>query len=103
MGQLKPVFKVNGRVTAGNSSPLTDGASMVLLANQQKLDELDLTPLAYLGAYAEIGCDPAYMGYAPYFAIKKLLKETNSTIDDYDLVEINEAFAAQALVFWLPL
>lgn len=96
LGQLKPVFKVNGRVTAGNSSPLTDGASMVLLANQQKLDELDLTPLAYLGAYAEIGCDPAYMGYAPYFAIKKLLKETNSTIDDYDLVEINEAFAAQA-------
>ena len=96
LGQLKPVFKANGRVTAGNSSPLTDGASMVLLANQQKLDELDLTPLAYLGAYAEIGCDPAYMGYAPYFAIKKLLKETNSTIDDYDLVEINEAFAAQA-------
>ena len=96
LGQLKPVFKENGRVTAGNSSPLTDGASMVLLANQQKLDDLDLTPLAYLGAYAEIGCDPAYMGYAPYFAIKKLLKETNSTIDDYDLVEINEAFAAQA-------
>ncbi len=95
-GQLKPVFKENGRVTAGNSSPLTDGASMVLLANQQKLDDLDLTPLAYLGAYAEIGCDPAYMGYAPYFAIEKLLKETNSTIDDYDLVEINEAFAAQA-------
>ena len=96
LGQLKPVFKENGRVTAGNSSPLTDGASMVLLANQQKLDDLDLTPLAYLGAYAEIGCDPAYMGYAPYFAIKKLLKETNSTIDYYDLVEINEAFAAQA-------
>lgn len=96
LGQLKPVFKENGRVTAGNSSPLTDGASMELLANQQKLDDLDLTPLAYLGAYAEIGCDPAYMGYAPYFAIKKLLKETNSTIDDYDLVEINEAFAAQA-------
>lgn len=96
LGQLKPVFKENGRVTAGNSSPLTDGASMVLLANQQKLDDLDLAPLAYLGAYAEIGCDPAYMGYAPYFAIKKLLKETNSTIDDYDLVEINEAFAAQA-------
>ena len=96
LGQLKPVFKENGRVTAGNSSPLTDGASMVLLANQQKLDDLDLTPLAYLDAYAEIGCDPAYMGYAPYFAIKKLLKETNSTIDDYDLVEINEAFAAQA-------
>ena len=78
LGQLKPVFKENGRVTAGNSSPLTDGASMVLLANQQKLDDLDLTPLAYLGAYAEIGCDPAYMGYAPYFAIEKLLKETNS-------------------------
>lgn len=96
LNQLKPVFKEDGRVTAGNSSPLTDGASMLLLANQKKVDELDLNPLAYLGAYAEIGCDPAYMGYAPYFAIKKLLKETNSTIDDYDLVEINEAFAAQA-------
>ncbi|MDE7050781.1 MAG: thiolase family protein [Lactobacillus sp.] len=96
LNQLKPVFKEDGRVTAGNSSPLTDGASMLLLANQKKVDELDLNPLAYLGAYAEIGCDPAYMGYAPYFAIEKLLKETNSTIDDYDLVEINEAFAAQA-------
>lgn len=96
LNQLKPVFKEDGRVTAGNSSPLTDGASMLLLANQKKVDELDLNPLAYLGAYAEIGCDPAYMGYAPYFAIKKLLKETNSIIDDYDLVEINEAFAAQA-------
>lgn len=96
LNKLKPVFKEDGRVTAGNSSPLTDGASMLLLANQKKVDELDLNPLAYLGAYAEIGCDPAYMGYAPYFAIKKLLKETNSTIDDYDLVEINEAFAAQA-------
>ena len=96
LNKLNPVFKEDGRVTAGNSSPLTDGASMLLLANQKKVDELDLNPLAYLGAYAEIGCDPAYMGYAPYFAIKKLLKETNSTIDDYDLVEINEAFAAQA-------
>ena len=96
LGQLKPVFKENGRVTAGNSSPLTDGASMLLLSNQQKLDELNLTPLAYLGAYAEIGCDPAYMGYAPYFAIKELLTKTNSTIEDYDLIEINEAFAAQA-------
>ncbi|WP_278749440.1 thiolase family protein [Lactobacillus taiwanensis] len=95
LSKLKPVFKENGRVTAGNSSPLTDGASMLLLANQQKLDELNLTPLAHLGAFAEIGCDPAYMGYAPYFAIKKLLKETGSTIDDYDVIEINEAFAAQ--------
>lgn len=91
LSKLKPVFKENGRVTAGNSSPLTDGASMLLLADQQKLDELNLTPLAHLGAFAEIGCDPAYMGYAPYFAIKKLLKETGSTIDDYDVIEINEA------------
>lgn len=96
LSKLKPVFKENGRVTAGNSSPLTDGASMLLLANQQKLDELNLAPLAHLGAFAEIGCDPAYMGYAPYFAIKKLLKETGSTIEDYDVIEINEAFAAQA-------
>lgn len=93
---LKPVFKENGRVTAGNSSPLSDGASMLLIATEEKVEELDLQPIARLGAFSEVGFDPAYMGYAPYFAINNLLKNTNTSIDDYDLVEINEAFAAQA-------
>lgn len=93
---LKPVFKENGRVTAGNSSPLSDGASMLLIATEEKVEELNLQPIARLGAFSEVGFDPAYMGYAPYFAINNLLKNTNTSIDDYDLVEINEAFAAQA-------
>lgn len=96
LNNLKPVFKENGRVTAGNSSPLSDGASMLLIATEEKVEELDLQPIAHLGAFSEVGFDPAYMGYAPYFAIKNLLEKTNTTIDDYDLVEINEAFAAQA-------
>lgn len=96
LSKLKPVFKEDGRVTAGNSSPLSDGASMLLIATEEKVEELDLQPIAHLGAFSEVGFDPAYMGYAPYFAIKNLLEKTNTTIDDYDLVEINEAFAAQA-------
>ncbi|MBP2057597.1 acetyl-CoA C-acetyltransferase [Lactobacillus colini] len=96
LNTLKPVFKEDGRVTAGNSSPLSDGASMLLLATEDKIAELNLQPLARLGAFSEVGFDPAYMGYAPYLAIKKLLDQTNSTIEDYDLVELNEAFASQA-------
>lgn len=96
LANLKPVFKVNGRVTAGNSSPLTDGASMILIATAEKVAELNLKPIAQLGKFVEIGCDPAYMGYGPYYAIKKLLQQTQKSLDDYDLIEINEAFAAQA-------
>ena len=96
LSNLKPVFKEDGLVTAGNSSPLNDGASMLLIATEEKVEELNLQPLASLGDFSEVGFDPAYMGYAPYFAIKKLLEKRNTTIDDYDLVEINEAFAAQA-------
>ena len=97
LGNLKPVFKEDGRATAGNSSPLSDGASMLLVATKEKVKELNLKPIAAISNFAEIGCDPAYMGYAPYFAINKLLKKTGTTIDEYDLFEINEAFAAQAI------
>ena len=97
LANLKPVFKEDGRATAGNSSPLSDGASMLLVATKAKVEELNLKPIAVISNFAEIGCDPAYMGYAPYFAINKLLKKTGTTIDDYDLFEINEAFAAQAV------
>lgn len=97
LSNLKPVFKEDGEVTAGNSSPLTDGASMLVLATKAKMEELHLTPIAKLGAFAEAGFDPAYMGYTPYYAVKKLLAKTGRKIDDYDIIELNEAFAAQSI------
>ena len=98
LSKLKPVFKKNGLVTAGNSSPLSDGASMIILASAEKVKELKLQPLARLGSFAESGTDPAYMGLAPYFAVEKLLQKTNNTINDYDAIEVNEAFAAPSVV-----
>lgn len=98
LSKLKPVFKKDGNVTAGNSSPLSDGASMVILATAEKVAELNLQPLARLGAFAESGNDPAYMGIAPYYAVAKLLQKTNKTINDYDVIEVNEAFAAPSVV-----
>lgn len=98
LSKLKPVFKKDGNVTAGNSSPLSDGASIVILATAEKVAELNLQPLARLGAFAESGNDPAYMGIAPYYAVAKLLQKTNKTINDYDVVEVNEAFAAPSVV-----
>ena len=98
LSKLKPVFKKNGLVTAGNSSPLSDGASMIILATAEKVKELKLQPLARLGAFAESGTDPAYMGVAPYFAVEKLLQKTGNTINDYDVIEVNEAFAAPSVV-----
>lgn len=97
LSKLKPVFKNDGQVTAGNSSPLNDGASMLILATKEKMEELHLKPIAKLGQFAEAGFDPAYMGYTPYFAVKKLLAKTSRTIDDYDVIELNEAFAAQSV------
>ncbi|MCO6531303.1 MULTISPECIES: thiolase family protein [Lactobacillus] len=97
LSKLKPVFKENGLVTAGNASPLSDGASMIILATAAKVEELGLKPLARLGAFAESGNDPAYMGFAPYFAVQKLLKETTSRIEDFDIIELNEAFAGQCV------
>ncbi|QNQ83281.1 thiolase family protein [Lactobacillus sp. PV037] len=96
LSNLKPVFKEDGDVTAGNSSPLNDGASMLLVASAEKVKELNLKPIGKIGDFSEIGCDPDYMGYGPYDAIKKLLAKNHTTIDDYDLIEINEAFAVQA-------
>lgn len=97
LSKLKPVFKENGLITAGNSSPLSDGASMIILATGEKVQELNLKPLARLGSFAESGIDPAYMGMAPYFAVKKLLQKTNNMLDDYDAIEVNEAFAAPSV------
>ena len=97
LANLKPSFKKDGKVTAGNASPLSDGASMVILATGEKIDELNLKPLARLGAFAESGIDPAYMGYAPYYAVTKLLQQTGRKITDYDIIELNEAFASQSV------
>ncbi|RMC40721.1 thiolase family protein [Lactobacillus sp. ESL0236] len=97
LNKLKPVFKEHGQITAGNASPLSDGASIVILATQEKVKELNLQPLARLGAYTEAGMDPAYMGFAPYFAVKKLLDISKRQIADYDVIEVNEAFAAPSI------
>lgn len=94
---LKTIFKEDGTVTAGNASPINDGASMLILATADAVKKNNLTPIAKLVGYAEAGTDPNYMGYAPYFAINKLLDKTGTNLDDYDEFEINEAFAAQVV------
>lgn len=97
LASLKTVFKEGGVATAGNSSPLSDGASMLILATEDKVKELNLKPLAKLTAYAEVGLDPQIMGFGPKVVIEKLLQENGQTLADIDLFEINEAFAATSL------
>jgi acetyl-CoA acyltransferase len=98
LGLLRPVFNPKGgTVTAGNSSALSDGASCVLLMSEKKCEELGLEPLAYITSMASAGCDPSIMGYGPVPATKKVLKRAGMKIDDIDLWELNEAFAAQSL------
>lgn len=96
--KLKPAFdKLTGTVTAGNSSQLTDGASFLYLSSEKKAKELGLQPIGYLTAQAAAGLDPSRMGLGPVFATAKLFKQTGLTLKDIDLIEINEAFAAQVL------
>lgn len=97
LGQLKTVFQKDGTVTAGNAASLNDGASALILMTETKAQELGLTPIAVIDNYTEAGCDPDIMGYAPYYAVQKMLKKENSSIEDYDLFELNEAFASQSL------
>jgi acetyl-CoA C-acetyltransferase len=98
LSQMKPVFlKENGTVTAGNASGINDGASAVVLASDQRCKELGLQPLARLVSYAHAGVDPDYMGIGPVPATKLALKRAGLTIDALDVIEANEAFAAQAL------
>jgi acetyl-CoA C-acetyltransferase len=94
---LKPVFREDGRVTAGNSCPLNDGAAAVVVMSDERARELGLKPLARIVATAVSGLDPAIMGVGPIEAVKKVLAQANMTIDDIDIVELNEAFAAQVL------
>ncbi len=97
LAKLKPVFKAGGTVTAGNASQMTDGAAATLLASEEKLKELGLSPLAKLKGYAVAGCKPDEMGLGPLYAVPKLLKQTGMDLKDVGLFEINEAFASQAL------
>lgn len=99
LAKLRPVFAEDdkGTVTAGNSSGINDGASALLLVEESKAKELGLTPLAFVGMSASAGVDPAYMGVGPVPAIRKALKRANLTINDIDLIELNEAFAAQSV------
>ncbi len=95
--KLKPVFKPdNGTVTAGNASGCNDEAAVVVMMSQKKAKEMGLDIKAALCGFASAGIHPSIMGYAPVYAVQKLLKKMNLTVDDIDLFEINEAFAAQA-------
>lgn len=97
LAKLRPAFKKeNGTVTAGNASGINDGAAAVMLMSEDKAKELGLTPLVYIKAYASAGLEPELMGMGPVYAVKKTLAKANWNIADIDLIEANEAFAAQA-------
>jgi acetyl-CoA C-acetyltransferase len=97
LGKLKPAFKPDGSVTAGNASSLNDGAAAVLLMSAAKAQALGLPVLARIAAYANAGVDPAVMGIAPVSATRRCLEKAGWSLDQLDLIEANEAFAAQAL------
>ena len=97
LAKLKPAFKKDGTVTAGNASGINDGAAAVLLMSRRKAEELKMKPLATIVANASAGVDPSMMGIGPVPATKKALEKAQLTIDDIDLIEANEAFAAQSL------
>ena len=95
--KLKPVFHVKGTVTAGNSSQMSDGAAAVVIMSLEKAEELGLKPLARFVSYATSGCLPEEMGIGPVYAIPKALKMAGLNLEDIDIIELNEAFAAQGL------
>ncbi|MCL6635602.1 MAG: acetyl-CoA C-acetyltransferase [Peptococcaceae bacterium] len=97
LAKLKPTFRKNGTVTAGNSSGLNDGAAAVLLTSLEKAREMGLKPLARIVSYARAGVEPDLMGYGPVPAIREALKRAGMTLDQIELIELNEAFAAQYL------
>jgi acetyl-CoA C-acetyltransferase/acetyl-CoA acyltransferase len=98
LAKLKPVFdRRTGTVTAGNASQVTDGAVALLVMSERRAKELGFTPLGTLTGYAYAGCDPSRMGLGPTFAIARAEAETGLTLDDADVVELNEAFAAQTI------
>lgn len=97
MAKLRPAFKKGGSVTAGNASGINDGAAAVLLMSAEKAKELGLEPILKIGEFAAGGLDPAYMGLGPVPAVRNVLKRANMSIADIDMIELNEAFASQAI------
>jgi acetyl-CoA acyltransferase len=97
LAKLKPAFQMNGTITAGNSSQMSDGAAAAIIVSEEKAKELGAKPIARLIAYATAGCPPEEMGIGPVYAIPKALKLAGLTLDDIAVIELNEAFAAQSL------
>ena len=97
LAKLKPVFAADGSVTAGNSSQMSDGAAFVLIMSEEMVKELNITPIARLVNFASAGVEPRIMGIGPVKAIPKALAQAGLTLNDIDLIELNEAFASQAL------
>ncbi|WOV86032.1 acetyl-CoA C-acetyltransferase [Sporosarcina oncorhynchi] len=97
LAKLRPAFKKDGSVTAGNASGINDGAAAFVIMSKTKADELGITPLATITANANAGVDPAVMGIGPVQAVKKVLSKSGMKLEDIDLIEANEAFAAQSL------
>ncbi|HEM5030061.1 TPA: acetyl-CoA C-acetyltransferase [Streptococcus suis] len=97
LATLRPSFKKDGTVTAANASGLNDGCAVLVLMSDEKASELNIQPLAYIEAYATSGLDPALMGLGPITASQKALQKLNKTVEDIDLFELNEAFAAQSI------
>ncbi|WP_025784958.1 acetyl-CoA C-acetyltransferase [Sporosarcina sp. D27] len=97
LSKLRPAFKKDGSVTAGNASGLNDGAAALVIMSKSKADALGITPLATITANANAGVDPAVMGIGPVQAVTNVLKRSNLKLEDMDLIEANEAFAAQSL------
>ncbi|KCY74850.1 3-oxoadipyl-CoA thiolase [Acinetobacter baumannii 756476] len=97
LSKLKPVVKADGTVTAGNASGINDGAAALLIASDEAVQAYNLKPRAKIIASTAVGVEPRIMGFAPAPAIKKLLKQVNLTLEQMDVIELNEAFAAQAL------
>jgi len=97
LAKLKPAFKKNGTVTAGNASGINDAAAALVIMSADKAKELGIKPLAKIVSYGSAGLDPAIMGYGPFYATKAALAKTDIKVEDLDLIEANEAFAAQSL------
>ncbi|WNO83184.1 acetyl-CoA C-acetyltransferase [Streptococcus suis] len=97
LATLRPSFKKDGTVTAANASGINDGCAVLVLMSDEKASELNIQPLAYIEAYATSGLEPALMGLGPITASQKALQKLNKTVEDIDLFELNEAFAAQSI------
>src|SRR5690606_41179540 len=97
LAKLKPAFSPKGSVTAGNSSQTSDGAAFVVVMSEKMVNELGLKPIARLITAASAGVDPTLMGIGPVAAVPKALKQAGMSLNDIDLIELNEAFASQSL------